>query len=70
MLHDSYARQPPVTVLDDDDNVKQPAKLHREDRQSRQEERAMASQHKRHITKQEQRTLNQQENKVSRQIGQ
>ena len=46
------------------------AKLHREDRQIRGEERAMASQNGGHITKQEQRTLNQQENKVGRQIGQ
>ena len=45
-------------------------KLHREDRQVRQEERDMASQNGGHITKQEQRTLNQQENSVSRQIGQ
>ena len=44
-------------------------KLHREDRQIRQEERLMASQNGGHITKQEQRTLNQQENAVSRQIG-
>jgi hypothetical protein len=45
------------------------AQLHKEDRQIRQEERAMASQNGGHITKQEQRTLNQQENAVSRQIG-
>jgi hypothetical protein len=45
------------------------AKLHKEDRQIRGEERAMASQNGSHITKQEQRTLNQQENHVSRQIG-
>lgn len=44
-------------------------KLHREDRQIRQEERDMASQNGGHITKPEQRTLNQQENAVSRQIG-
>jgi Spy/CpxP family protein refolding chaperone len=43
--------------------------LHKDDRQIRQEERAMASQNGGHITKQEQRTLNQQEDKVSRQIG-
>lgn len=48
---------------------RQAAKLHREDRQIRQEERAMASQNGGHITQQEQRTLNQQENLVSRQIG-
>ena len=47
----------------------QAAKLHKEDRQIRKEERAMASQNGGHITKQEQRTLNQQENAVSRQIG-
>ena len=47
----------------------QAAKLHREDRQIRREERAMASQNGGHITKQEQKTLNQQENQVSRQIG-
>ncbi len=43
--------------------------LHKEDRQIRNEERAMASQNGGHITKQEQKTLNQQENAVSRQIG-
>lgn len=43
-------------------------KLHKEDRQIRHEERAMASQNGGHITKQEQRVLNQQENAVSRQI--
>ena len=48
----------------------QAAKLHREDRQIRKEERLMASQNGGHITKQEQKTLNQQENAVSRQIGQ
>jgi Skp family chaperone for outer membrane proteins len=47
----------------------QAAKLHREDHQIRQEERAMASQNGGHITKAEQQALNQQENKVSRQIG-
>jgi hypothetical protein len=48
----------------------QAAKLHRDDRQIRREERLMASQNGSHITKQEQRTLNQQENRVSKQIGQ
>ncbi len=43
--------------------------LHKEDRQIRGEERAMASQNGGHITKQEQKTLNQQENAVSKQIG-
>ncbi len=47
----------------------QAAKLHKEDRQIRGEERAMASQNGGHITKQEQKTLNRQENAVSRQIG-
>src|SRR5450432_3474197 len=47
----------------------QGAKLHKEDRQIRQEERDMASQDHGHITKQEQKTLNQQENQVSKQIG-
>jgi len=47
----------------------QAAKLHKEDRQIRNEERSMASQHGGHITKQEQKTLNQQENAVSKQIG-
>ena len=45
------------------------AKLHKDDRQIRGEERAMASQNNGHITKQEQKALNQQENAVSRQIG-
>jgi Spy/CpxP family protein refolding chaperone len=47
----------------------QAAKLHKDDRQIRQEQRDMASQNGGHITKSEQRTLNQQENAVSRQIG-
>jgi len=48
----------------------QAAKLHKEDRQIRGEERSMASQNGGHITKQEQSTLNKQENGVSKQIGQ
>ena len=48
---------------------KQANKLHHEDHQIRQEERAMASQNGGHITKHEQLTLNQQENAVSHQIG-
>ncbi len=48
----------------------QAAQLHKDDRQIRQEERAMASQNGGHITKVEQRALNQQENGVSHQIGQ
>ena len=47
----------------------QAAKLHKEDRQVRNEERAMASQNGGHITKQEQKTLNWQENAISKQIG-
>ena len=47
----------------------QAAKLHKEDRQVRNEERAMASQNGGHITKQEQKTLNRQENAISKQIG-
>lgn len=47
---------------------KEANKLHKEDRQVRQEEKDMASQDNGHITKQEQKTLNQQENKISRQI--
>jgi hypothetical protein len=45
------------------------AKLHRQDRKIRQEERDMASQNGGHITKTEQKALNQQENKVSKEIG-
>jgi hypothetical protein len=45
-------------------------RLHREDRQIRQEERDMASQNGGHITKSEQKVLNQQLNAVSKQIGQ
>ena len=47
----------------------QAAKLHREDRAIRREERTMASTNHGHITKAEQRALNQQENQVSKQIG-
>jgi hypothetical protein len=47
----------------------QAAQLHKEDRQIRHEERAMASQNGGHITKTEQKALNQQENQVSKQIG-
>jgi|SRR5882724_11015363 hypothetical protein len=45
------------------------ARLHKEDRQVRKEERVMASQNGGHITKQEQKTLNHQENAISKQIG-
>ncbi len=45
------------------------AKLHHQDRQVRQEERAMASQNGGHITKQEQGVLNAQENGISRKIS-
>ena len=47
----------------------QAAKLHKEDRAIRKEERTMASTNGGHITKAEQRALNQQENQVSQQIG-
>ena len=47
----------------------QAAKLHREDRSIRKEERTMASTDHGHITKTEQKALNQQENQVSQQIG-
>ena len=45
------------------------ARLHKDDRQIRQEERDMAHQNGGHITKQEQRTLNHQENALSKKIG-
>ena len=45
------------------------AKIHKEDRAIRQEERDMAAQNGGHITKSEQKVLNQQENQVSKQIG-
>ncbi|HTD06737.1 hypothetical protein [Undibacterium sp.] len=45
------------------------ARLHKQDKQIRQEERDMAAQNGGHITKQEQKTLNQQENAVSKKIG-
>jgi len=57
-------------VKDGDMSKAKAAKLRKEDRQIRREEREMASQNGGHITKGEQRTLNQQENKVSKQIGQ
>ena len=43
-------------------------KLHREDRDIRQQEQGMAKLDHGHITKQEQKTLNQEENQVSQQI--
>lgn len=46
----------------------QAATLHKQDRQVRQEERAMASQNGGHITKSEQKVLNQQENAISKDI--
>ena len=45
------------------------ARLHREDRAIRKEERTMARTNHGHITKAEQKALNQQENQVSKQIG-
>ena len=47
----------------------QAATLHKDDRQIRREEHAMARQDGGHITKLDQRALNQQENGVSAQIG-
>lgn len=44
--------------------------LHRQNRQVRTEERAMARQNGGHITKIEQSALNQQENRISKRIGQ
>ncbi|RQS37339.1 hypothetical protein DIE03_01950 [Burkholderia sp. Bp8992] len=48
----------------------QAARLHRDDRKIRQEERDMAAQDHGHITKSEKHVLNQQENAVSHKIGQ
>jgi hypothetical protein len=45
------------------------ARLRREDRHIRREERRMAAKNDGHITKQEQASLNRQENAVSKQIG-
>ena len=56
-------------VAESDMSKAKAARLHKDDRQIRQEERDMASQNGGHITKQEQRTLNHQENKVSQKIG-
>jgi hypothetical protein len=47
----------------------QAARLHREDRHIRREERRDASQHGGHITRTEQQQLNREENAVSHQIG-
>lgn len=47
----------------------QAAKLHKNDRHIRKEERMMASQNGGHITKTEQKALNQQENRNSKKIG-
>jgi hypothetical protein len=47
----------------------QAARLHRQDRHIRREERAMASRNGGGVSKGEQRALNQQENAVSQQIG-
>ncbi|KUY88433.1 hypothetical protein WS50_26550 [Burkholderia territorii] len=46
------------------------ARLHRDDRRIRQEERDMAAQDHGHITQSEKHVLNQQENAVSHKIGQ
>jgi len=47
----------------------QAARLHREDRSIRHEERHMAARHNGHITRRDQARLNRQENRVSRRIG-
>lgn len=56
-------------VAEGDMSKAKAARLHKEDRQIRQEERDMAAQNGGHVTKQEQATLNKQENAVSKQIG-
>lgn len=56
-------------VAEGDMSQQKANRLRSEDRQIRQEERAMARQNGGHITKQEQQTLNQQENAISKQIG-
>jgi hypothetical protein len=48
----------------------QAAGLHAQDRNVRQEERAMARNDNGHITKADKRALNQQENGISKEIGQ
>lgn len=55
-------------VKEGDLSKAQAAKLHKDDRKIRKEERLMASQNGGHITKSEQKVLNQQENSVSKQI--
>ncbi|CAB3752227.1 hypothetical protein GQ57_23825 [Burkholderia sp. MSh2] len=57
-------------VKDGEMSHAQAARLHRDDRKIRQEERDMAAQDHGHITKSEQHVLNQQENAVSNKIGQ
>ncbi|WP_175954036.1 hypothetical protein [Burkholderia sp. BCC0405] len=57
-------------VKDGEMSHAQAARLHRDDRKIRQEERDMAAQDHSHITKSEQHVLNQQENAVSNKIGQ
>jgi hypothetical protein len=56
-------------VKEGDMSPAEAAKLHREDRHIRNEERNMAADDHGHISKREQRRLNRQENAVSRQIG-
>lgn len=56
-------------VKEGDMTKAQARKLHRDDRQIRHEERAMARRNGGHITKIEQKTLNRQENAASKQIG-
>jgi len=45
------------------------ARLHKQDRHIRKEERKMAAKHGGHLAKQEKRKLNHQENNVSKKIG-
>lgn len=56
-------------VAEGDMSKAKAARLKKQDKQIRQEERDMASQNGGHITKQEQKALNQQENAVSKKIG-
>ena len=57
-------------VKEGDMTQQQARRLHKDDRQVRQEERDMAHQNGGAITKSERSTLNQQENGISKQIGQ
>jgi hypothetical protein len=56
-------------VKDGDIGKAKAARLHKADRQIRQEERDMAAQNGGHLSKPEQKILNRQENAVSKKIG-